>query len=137
VVDGGLSVLNVEGRGFEKDFGAGCSQPGMDIMWRGYSCTRAVGRTRSQGKRRCGIDSVRIRNPTQSARSDSRNAEVDFVADMEFLSAVFKQADQRTVDVAEAEEAEVVNVDGQTSRFQSFKVSKSHRRLLITDFALP
>jgi hypothetical protein len=42
----------------------------------------------------------------------------------QFVGAVCEEADERAVDVAEAEEAEVVNVDGQTSRFQSFKVSK-------------
>ena len=55
-----------------------------------------------------------VGDPAQAAGGDAGDAVGDAVAVAEFLRAVFEQADQRPVDVAEAEEAEVVKVDGKS-----------------------
>jgi hypothetical protein len=76
----------------------------------------------------CWINSVRIGDPAQAARGDAGDAECNAVSLAQFGGAVFEQADERPVDVAEAEEAEVVSLDGgdlwgQVSRFRGFRVS--------------
>jgi hypothetical protein len=58
------------------------------------------------------IDSIYIGDPAAASRGDSGDAVGDAVAIAEFLRAVCEQADERSVDVAEAEEAEVVGADG-------------------------
>jgi len=68
------------------------------------------------------VDSGRIGNPAQAARGDSGDAAGDAVALAEFLRAVFEEADERPVDIAEAEEAKVVGGDG----FLAQGLSPSH-----------
>ncbi len=63
-----------------------------------------------------GVESIRVSNPAQAARGDSGDAVGDAVAVAEFLGAVFEETDQRPVDVAETEEAEVVGGDGVLAR---------------------
>lgn len=57
------------------------------------------------------IQTVGIGDPAQASRGDSGDAELNAVALAQFLGAVLEQPDQRPVDVAEAEEAEVVGTD--------------------------
>ena len=116
VVDGGLAVGHVQGCGFEEDIGAGGGEPGTGVA-RDFLAG-------SQGRIRCRhfagrsaratfvqIDSGGVGDPAQVARGDSGDAVGDAVALAEFLRAVFEQTDERPVDVAEAEKAEVVSAD--------------------------
>jgi hypothetical protein len=59
-----------------------------------------------------GIQTIRVGDPTQAAGGDAGELEGDAVAIAQFLGAIFEKANQGPVDVAEAEEAEVVGADG-------------------------
>jgi hypothetical protein len=59
-----------------------------------------------------GIQTVRVGDPTQPAGGDAGEAVGDAVAIPQLLDAVFEEADKSPVDVAEAEEAEIVGTDG-------------------------
>jgi len=117
--------LHVEGCGFEEDVGAGCGEPVADVGGRrpqGLKPSLFMGLIGTaeavpfpvgvQGESGGGIESRAVGDPSQAARSDSGDAKGDAVARAEFFCAVFKEADQGPVDVAEAEEAEVVGADG-------------------------
>jgi hypothetical protein len=118
VVDGGLAIFHVERCGFEEDVGLGGGEPGADVV-------DVSGLAGERGRIRCWhfagksaratlvrVDSGRVGNPAQAAGGDSGDAAGDAVAIAEFLRAVFEEADERPVDIAEAEEAEVVGGDG-------------------------
>ena len=78
-----------------------------------------------------GIKAMWICVPAQVAGGDSGDAEGDAVTIAEFGFAVGEQTDERSVDVAEAEEAEV------EGRFQGFRVSKFQEKYhtIIQNFA--
>ena len=59
-----------------------------------------------------GIQTIRVGDPTQAAGGDAGELEGDAVAIAQFLGAIFEKANQGPVDVAEAEEAEVVGLNG-------------------------
>jgi hypothetical protein len=59
-----------------------------------------------------GIQTIRVGDPAEAAGGDAGEAVGDSVAIAEFLGAVFEEADEGPVDVAEAEEAEIVGADG-------------------------
>ena len=77
------------------------------------------------------VQAIGIGNPSQAAGSDSGNAVGDVVAVAEFGFAVCEQTDERLVDVAVAEEAEI------EARFQRFRVSKFQEKYqaIIQNFA--
>jgi hypothetical protein len=70
---------------------------------------------------------VWVGDPSQASRSDSGDAVCDAVARAEFFCAVFEEADQSPVDVAEAEEAEVVGRNSDSSR--QLEVGATHLRV--------
>jgi hypothetical protein len=86
VLDGGLSSLDVEGCGFEKNVGAGGGEPGVDgvgfrVSWGGRSCPPTVGnRIRIKIEDRGGIKAVLVGDPAQTSRGDAGDAIVDAVA---------------------------------------------------------
>ena len=83
-------------------------------MWRGRSRPRhAAKRIRSCSEQVLGIESVRIGDPSQAAGSDTSDAKGDSVTLGQFQLAIFKQADERPVHVAEAEKAEVEMANGE------------------------
>jgi hypothetical protein len=63
-----------------------------------------------------GIQTIRVGDPSQASRSDSGDAVGDAVAGAELFGAVCQEADESPVDVAEAEEAQVVGVDATSQR---------------------
>jgi hypothetical protein len=64
-----------------------------------------------------------VGDPPEAAGGDASDAERDLVAVAEFYSTVFEQLHECAVDIAEAEEAEVVCSDGAGLELQGFKVS--------------
>ena len=64
----------------------------------------------------CQIQTVRIGDPSQATGGDACDAEGYAVAVAEFRFAVGEQAGQSAIDVAEAEEAEVVDGNGFLAR---------------------
>jgi hypothetical protein len=58
------------------------------------------------------IEASRIGDPTQAAGGDSGDAESNSVALAKFVLAVAQQLLEGAIDVAEAEEAEVVDANG-------------------------
>ena len=107
VVGGGLAGFDVEGRGFEEDVGLGFCQPVADVS---FSFSFRLG----TGARATFLDRVEasgIRDPTQAAGGDAGEAEGDAVAIAQFLGTIFEETDEGPVDVAEAEEAEIVGMD--------------------------
>jgi hypothetical protein len=111
VVDGGLSGFDVEGSGFEEDIGAGCGEPLFHVCWLRL-CFPAISGQECPLHAIVRIQAVRVRDPAQAAGGDSGDAIGDVVSLAELMLAVFEQANKRTVYVAEAEEAEVVSLDG-------------------------
>jgi hypothetical protein len=90
-----------------------------------------------------GIQTIRVGDPAQAAGCEAGEAVGDAMTIAEFLGAVLKEADKSPVDIAEAEEAEVVGTDNgvlessevnvldvKVARFQRFNVSKPRRRKL-------
>ena len=71
--------------------------------------------SRGRGRPPCLTDAVRVGSPSQGAGCDSGNAEGDAVAFAEFKFAVEEELRERAVDVAEAEEAEVVGLNAYPS----------------------
>ena len=63
----------------------------------------------------CQIQTIRVGDPSQAAGCYSCDAEVDSVALTQILLAVLEQLQERPVDIAEAEEAEVVGMDADPS----------------------
>ena len=57
-----------------------------------------------------------IGDPSQASRGDSGDAVGDAVVVAELFGTVGEEADESPVDVAEAEEAEVIGVDGTSHR---------------------
>jgi hypothetical protein len=127
VLDGGLAGFDVERCGFEEDVGAGGGEPGFRLIVGGCGpqglkpafCRGVIGTTEvapfpfvlrieSDGS----VQAVCVSDPAQAAGGDSGDAVRNAVAVAKFLGAVFEEADQRPVDVAEAEEAQVVSTDG-------------------------
>ena len=120
VGDGGLAVVHVEGGGFEEDVGLGGGEPGADVACDGTAGARIwsdfrLFAGRSARATYIGIDSVWVGDPSQAAGGDAGDAVGNAVAVAEFLGAIFEKADEGPVDVAEAEEAEVVGADGDSS----------------------
>jgi hypothetical protein len=110
VIDGGLAVLDGEGCGFEEDVGLGGLEPVSDVC-RFLICFpafRGRGRPLHTG---FWIKAIRISDPSQAAGCYSGDAEVDSVAVAKFGFAVTEQLREGAVDVAEAEEAEVVGAN--------------------------
>jgi hypothetical protein len=114
VGDRRLAVFHVERGGFEEDVGLGGGEPVADVrrLWirfpaRGHECPRYTGLSYTG----FGIQAVGIGDPAQPSGGDSGDAVGDAVASAEFFGAVFEEADESAVDVAEAEEAEVVGAD--------------------------
>lgn len=71
---------------------------------------------------------VRICNPSQAARSDSRDLECDSVSLAKLGRPVLKKPCKRAIDVAEAEKAEIERADGEAleqTRFQSLECQSS------------
>src|SRR5579862_2547362 len=82
-------------------------------MWRGRPRSRKCRwRIRIQFSQGTYIKPVRIRDPSQPSRCDSRDAKRNSATLAEFLRAVQKQLHQRAVNIAKPEEAEVVSADG-------------------------
>jgi len=104
VVDGGLTALDVEGRGFEKNIGAGGLQPVVNI---GGLCIILPERPIQMGW----IKTIRVSDPAQTPGCDSRNAKSDSVERAERFFPVDQKLRERPVDVAEAEEAKVVDAN--------------------------
>src|ERR1700722_2102080 len=69
---------------------------------------RGIGAKREQSRR---VQAIRIRDPTDSAGSDPCDSISNPVAVAKFLSAVSKQSDKSLVDVAEAEQTEIISMD--------------------------
>src|SRR6202140_4895022 len=110
VVDGGLAFFWFERCGFEENVGASLREPfanSCGFRFR-FPAFRGRGRPRHTS---LGIKASWICVPAQAAGGDSGDAESDAVAIAEFGFAVGEQADERSVDVAEAEKAEVVSSD--------------------------
>lgn len=63
-----------------------------------------------------GIDSVRISDPADAAGSDSGDAVGNATAVAEFGFAIREQADERPIDVAVTEEAEVESMNAGSSQ---------------------
>jgi hypothetical protein len=57
------------------------------------------------------IQTVGVGDPSQASGCDSGDAEINSVALAQFMLAIMQQLDQRAVDVAEAQEAEVVGMN--------------------------
>ena len=98
----------------------GGGEPGANVLRGGIAGTRVRGDLRqfAGGGARATyiwVDSGWVGDPSQSAGGDAGDAVGDAVAVAEFLCAIFEKADQCPVDVAEAEEAEVVGADGDSS----------------------
>jgi hypothetical protein len=109
VVDGGLAGFDVEGCGFEEDVGLGFREPVADVS---FSLSfRLFGGRGARAACFDWVEAVGIRDPAQAAGGDAGEAEGDAVAIAQFLGTIFEEADQGPVDVAEAEEAEVVGAD--------------------------
>ena len=100
VVDGGLAVFHVQGCSFEEDVGFGGGEPFADVR-----------QLRIRLQDSLGIQTIRGGDPAKASGGDAGDAVGDAVAGAEFLGAVGEEADESPVDVAEAEEAEVVGVD--------------------------
>ena len=107
VVDGGLAVLHVERGGFEEDVGLGGGEPVADALLAKRSLRQDCRATDSHS------DPRRLGSAIHPRRREATAGDAvgDAVAVAEFFGAVFEQADQSPVDVAEAEEAEVVGAD--------------------------
>jgi hypothetical protein len=58
------------------------------------------------------IQTVRVGDPAQAPGGDASEAVGEAVAIVQFWGAVFEEADEGSVDVAEAEKAEIVGTDG-------------------------
>ena len=100
VVDGGLAVFHVQGCSFEEDVGFGGGEPFADVR-----------QLRIRLQDSLGIQTIRGGDPAKASGGDAGDAVGDAVAGAEFFGAVFEEADESPVNVAEAEEAEVVGVD--------------------------
>jgi hypothetical protein len=61
------------------------------------------------------IEAIRVGDPSQAAGCDSGDAKGDSVAGAEFGCAVAQEFDEGAVNVAEAEEAEIVGMDARPS----------------------
>jgi hypothetical protein len=57
------------------------------------------------------IEPVFVGDPSQAARSHAGDAIFDSISVAEFLTAIFEKADERAVDVAEAEKTEIEGAD--------------------------
>jgi hypothetical protein len=120
VGDCGLAIFNVQRCGFEEDVGLGCRKPVADVagradanLWGGFRLFAGGG---ARATYACAtyfayVESLGIRDPAQAAGGYASDAVGDAVARAEFLCAVCEEADESPVDVAEAEEAEVVGAD--------------------------
>ena len=79
VVDGGLAVFHIEGRGFEEDVGLGGCRASRGRSRLRHSALDRRQRSRSgipRRSNRSGIEAVWIGDPSQAARGDSGDAEV-------------------------------------------------------------
>jgi hypothetical protein len=70
-----------------------------------------VRRVRIRSQAALEVQTVRVGDPTQASRGDTGDAVGDPVTGAEFVGAVSEEADESPVDVAKAEEAEVVGSD--------------------------
>ena len=110
VIDGGLAVFDVEGGGFEEDVGVGGFQPVSDASRLPIRSSRSSGQE-CPLHTSLRIEAIGVGDPSQTAGCDSGNSESDSVALAKFWFAVDEQLRESAVDVAEAEEAEVVGVN--------------------------
>jgi hypothetical protein len=134
VVDGGLAGFDVEGCGLEEDVGASGGEPGVRLSGRSRFLIRirigtselvpfpARARVWGSGDLRLfagesarapffRVEAVGVGDPPEAAGSNAGDAVRDPVLAAELMGAVGEQADERAVDVAESEEAEVEGAD--------------------------
>jgi hypothetical protein len=109
VICGGLAGFDVECGGFEEDVGSGGFQPGSDGRRLCIRFPAFVGQ--ECPTHTVWIQAIGVGNPSQAAGCDSGDVEGDSVAVAEFGLAVFEETGEGAVDIAEAEEAEVVGAD--------------------------
>ena len=132
VIDGGLAVFHVERCGFEEDIGLG----GLRARSRTLVTASAIGlRELLSGRGRplhiiWNVQAIGVGDPSQAAAGDSGDAEGDSVVVAELLFAIEQELHESAVDVAEAEEAEIVGVDA------SPRVGKSPDSFLAANAAL-
>ena len=130
VIDGGLSGLDVEGRGFEEDVSLGGLKPGADGCRLLIRCPAFIGQE-------CPIhtcfriQAVGVGNPSQAEGCDSGDAERNSVALAQFLFAVAQELHEGAVDIAEAEEAEVVGANERPLTRLRMPAPKAHRKILL------
>src|SRR6267378_4067810 len=106
VIDGWLSAFDVEGSSFEHDIRLSRVEPGVAVcaLFAAHSreCIRVL-RAQEIGHIKAG----RVYLPADAPRGDSRDAPLDAVALAQLGFFALQEFDQRPVDVAESEQAEV------------------------------
>src|SRR6266496_2658905 len=73
------------------------------------------------------VQAIGVRDPSDSTRRHSRDAEGNVVMLAKFGSAVVEQFQQRAIDVAESEEAEIVGADGDLTGAKAQIISRFPR----------
>jgi hypothetical protein len=115
VIDGGLAGFYVKGCGFEEDIGLGGGEPVADVgrlesrflAISGQECPPHTFLLRTCLE----IQPDRVRDPTETPGGEACDAVRHSVALAKVFGPVSKQPDERPVDVAVAEQAEVVSAN--------------------------
>src|ERR1700674_2101036 len=128
VVDGRLSVFDVEGGSFEHDVGLSGLEPGVVVLplpaAHSRECIRVL-RSQEIGHTKAG----RVYLPADAPRSDSRDTPLDAVTLAQLAVFALQKFNQRPVDIAEAKQADgkgFHECDGEYSkrRFLRFETSE-------------
>ena len=118
VVPRRLAILYVKRSRLEENISLRRGKPSADVrvwrrfVWRGHSCPRKAGDAiRIQGENSSGLQSGSIRNPPQPPRSYSGDPPRNPVALPQFLPPILKQAEQRPVNISQAEQTKIVSAN--------------------------